>query len=120
MSEHDGQPRVAVEDTAKIKTGRADRGVERIANEIVEVIGLHAVGAGHIVRMHEYESVEVLGGCPEWLEARIIEIFSHDVRRNHGPTQPKFCYRPPELARGFLGRLHRQRCDTHKALRILL
>ena len=49
MSKHDCEPRMPVKDPAEIKTGRADRCVEWISDEVVQIIGLHAIGAGHIV-----------------------------------------------------------------------
>src|SRR5262245_16629641 len=64
MSQHDRESRMPVENSTKIKTGRTNGGVEWIADQIVQVIGLHAIGASHIVWMHEDEGAKILGGPP--------------------------------------------------------
>ena len=52
--------------------------------------------------MHEYESVEVLGGFPERLAARVIEILPMMFDANMVPRSPSD-RRAPEFARGLSG-----------------
>src|SRR5215470_13967048 len=83
VSQHHSEPRMAVENSTKIKTGGTNGGVERVADQIVQIIGLHTIGAGNIVWMYEDEGAKVLRGRPQRLEARIVEILPHDIRRDH-------------------------------------
>ena len=55
---------IFAEHAAEIEAGRTNGGVEWITDQIVQVIGLHAIGAGHIVWMHEDEGAKILGGRP--------------------------------------------------------
>src|SRR5262249_59773159 len=87
-----------VENTAKKKTSRTNRRVEWIPNQIVEVIGLHAVSASNIVRMHKHKCTKVLGSRPKRLETRVVKVLSHDVRGDHGSAQPELGHRAPEVA----------------------
>ena len=87
MRQQDSQFRIAVEHAAEIKAGRTDGGVERIADEIVQVIGLHPVGAGDIVRMNKDESAEFLRRRPHRLEARVVEVLTDDVGGKHRSAQ---------------------------------
>ena len=64
MRQHDLQFRMAVDHAAEIEAGRGNGGVERIADQIAEVIGLQPVGAGDVDRMDEHEGAELLGGRP--------------------------------------------------------
>src|SRR5512135_1796973 len=55
MGEHDGQLGMTVEYTTKVEAGRADGSVERITDQVVQIIGLHPIGARNVVGMHENE-----------------------------------------------------------------
>ena len=68
---------------AEDQAGGGDGGVERIADQVLQVIGLQPVGAGDVVRMDEHEGAELFGGRPHRLEARIVEILAHDVGGEH-------------------------------------
>ena len=63
----------AAEDQAR----RRDGGVERIADQVAEIIGAQPIGAGDIAGMDHHEGVELGRGRPERLEARIVEILAH-------------------------------------------
>src|SRR5262249_15215465 len=93
VSQHDRKAWMPIENSTKIKTGGTNGGVEWVADQIVQVIGLHTVGAGHIVWMHEDEGAKILGGRPQRLEARVVEILSHDIRGDHRSAQAKLCDR---------------------------
>src|SRR5262249_59839070 len=107
VCEHNSNLGVGLENTAKKKTSRTNRRVEWIPNQIVEVIGLHAVSASNIVRMHKHKCTKVLGSRPKRLETRVVKVLSHDVRGDHGSAQPELGHRAPEFAGGLLGCLHR-------------
>src|SRR6202035_5274318 len=65
MHQADLQRGMALEHAAEYQAGRRDGGVERIADEIVEIVGAQALGGTDIDRMDEQERVELAGGGPE-------------------------------------------------------
>src|SRR5580700_5910274 len=70
---------MALEHAAENQAGAGDGGVERIADQVAEIIRAQPVGAGDIAGMDHHEGVEFGGRGPERLEARIVEILAVDV-----------------------------------------
>ena len=106
----------AAEDQAR----RGNGGVERIADQVVEIIRAQPVGAGDIAGMDHHEGVELGGGRPDRLEARIVEILAVDVRGDHGAMQPELAHGAAQFVGRRLGRLHRQRGDAGETVGMLL
>ena len=111
---------MTIQHSAEIETGGADGGVERIADQVVEIIGLHAVGAGNIVRMDEDEGAKFLRGRPQGSKLGSSRFLPMMFEAIIVPLQSEFCHRAPSSSAALFRRLHRQCCNAHEALRILL
>ncbi len=68
--------------------------------------------------MNEDECAKLLSGRPQRFEAWIIEILPHDVGSDHGAAKSQAAHGAPQLIRGLLGSLHRQRRYPDEAARI--
>ena len=55
---------MALQHAAEDQTRRRDRGVERIADQVAEIIGAQPVGAGDVAGMDHHEGVELGGRRP--------------------------------------------------------
>jgi hypothetical protein len=80
MGEANLQRRMALEHAAEHQARGGDGGVERIADQIGEIIRRQAVGAGHVDRMEQNERIELRRRRPNRLEFRIIEVLARDIR----------------------------------------
>src|SRR5580698_4685605 len=73
------QLRMSLQHAAEDQAGAGDGGVERIADQVAEIIGAQPVGAGDIAGMDHHEGVELFGRRPQRLKTRIVEILAADV-----------------------------------------
>src|SRR6266436_9005891 len=79
MGQVDLELRMAVEHAAEDQVGSGDRGLERIAEQVREVIGLGAIAAQSRQWMQENRQVERLNAREDRLKQRIVEVLSFDV-----------------------------------------
>ena len=105
---------------AEDQAGAGDGGVERIADQVAEIIGAQPVGAGDIAGMDHHEGVELFGRRPQRLKTRIVEILAADVGADHGAVQAELAHGAAQFVGRLVGRLHRQSGDAGKALRVFL
>ena len=105
---------------AKSEAGGGDRGVERIADEVAEIIVLQPVGRRRRGRVDEDEGAELRRGRPDRLQLRIVEIAAPDVRADHHAAQPELAHAAAKLRDGRVRRLQRHRAEAEKAIRVLL
>ena len=116
MRQHDLQFRIAVEHAAEHQAGRRDGGVERIADQVGEIIRLQPVGAGDVVGMDEHEGAELFGRRPQRLEHRIVEVDALDVGGKHRAAQAELGHGAPQLVGGRRRLRQRQRGDAPEAV----
>ncbi len=69
--------------------------------------------------MNHHEGVEFGGRCPERFETWIVELLAADIGADHRAVQAELCHGAAQFFRGFFRRLHRQRGDAGKAVRML-
>ena len=67
---------MTIEHAAENKRGRGDGRVDRIADQVDEIIGTQALRARDSDRMDEHESVELLGRLPQRSERRIVKVLA--------------------------------------------
>src|SRR5229473_1507133 len=79
MGQIDPEFRMAVEHAAEDQVASGDRGLERIAEQVREVVGLGAVAAQSRQWMQEDRQVERLDAREDRLEQRIVEVSPFDV-----------------------------------------
>ena len=109
----------ALDHAAEHETGRRNGGVERIADQVVEVIVLHPIDAGDVIRMHHAERVVLVRHLPHRLELRLVEVLAVDVGADLHALQPELGNGALQLIGGGLRRLHRQGSDAVEAPRII-
>src|SRR5215469_5082639 len=78
---------IARQDAAEDQARGRDGGVERIADQVVEIISAQPVGAGDIAGMDQYQGVELGGRRPERFEPRVVEIAAADIGPDHRAVQ---------------------------------
>ncbi len=110
---------IALDHAAEHQAGRRDGGVERIADQVVEVIVLHPLDAGDVVRMHHAEGVVLVRHLPHRLELRLVEVLAVDVGADLHALQAELGDGALQLVGGGLRRLHRQGGDAVEAPRII-
>ena len=106
---------MALEHAAEHQAGRRDGSVERIADQVVEVVRAQPVHAGDVDRMNQDEGAELGGRGPDRLELRIVEILAGDIRADLHAAQAERRHRMAKLVGGLLRRLHRDRGDRLEA-----
>src|SRR6266851_5438518 len=98
---------VTFEHAAKNEARARDRGLERQADQVLQVIRAEPLRRRAGVRMNEDEGAKLGRRGPERLERRIVEILAAHVRSDHGATQAERAHRAAQLARREVGRLQR-------------
>ncbi len=118
---HHEEPDVgkALDDAAEHQRRCRDGGVERIADQVVEIVVLQTVGTRHVVRVHHAECRVLVCHLPHRLERRIVQVLAHDVGADLHALEIELRDGALQLVGGRLRRLHRQRCDAVEVLRIV-
>ena len=98
-------------DTAENERGGRERGFQRVADQVCQIIRFHAFARGDLVRVHEDEGSELAGHLPNRLQRRIVEIAAFNIRSDVHADEPQFAYRPTKLPNRKLRRLHGERCQ---------
>src|ERR687892_2886971 len=71
---------MALEHPCEDQAGGGDRGIERVADEVAEIIILQPVGRGRCGRVDEDQVAELRRGGPDRFRARIVESAAPHVR----------------------------------------
>ena len=73
------QIRVALQHAVEDQVVQRDRGLERIADDVVEIEAGEPLGLGEAVGMDHHQRAELLGLLPERREGRIGQFLAVDV-----------------------------------------
>ena len=111
---------MALEHAAEHQAGGRDRGVERVADQVAQIVGLEPVRACDPDRMNEHEGLELRRCRPQRFERWVVEVLAAAVRSDHRALEAELAHRAPQLRGGLFRRLHRQRRDAHEAVRAVL
>ena len=117
MGEANLELRIALEHATEHEACCGDRGVERIADQVREIVGREPIGARHVDGMQQDESIEFRSRGPNRLELRIVEVFARDVRSDLRPAQPQHPHCVTQFVRRLFWRLHRQGRNRKKPVR---
>jgi len=111
VSEHEPQRGQLVQRPAEDQPGRADRGGQRVADQVGEV-EVREPGAGaDVVRVHDQRHPEVRGGGQHRARAGVIQRGAGHVRADLRPAHAQFGDRPAQFGGRRRRVLHGQRGD---------
>ena len=82
--------RMPLEDAVEDQVVQRDRGVERIADHVVEVKARETLRLGETVRVDQHQRAEFLGFLPERRESRIGQLLAVDVGEDLDALEPSF------------------------------
>ena len=100
---------VVLQHAAVDDPGQRDRGVERVADHVGEVVLPEPLAAGEAVGVEHHDNVELLGLGPERPEAPVVEVHAHDVGVDLDAAEVVLLHAPLELLDGRAHVLHRHR-----------
>src|SRR5262249_53325141 len=117
----DLEARKAVERALEDEVRKRERGLERVADGVLEAaVALEAAlqlrGAD---RMDEHQHAELLGLLPERVELRIRELLPFDAAADAGAAQAELLHGVLELLRGEIGMLQRHRGERDESVGLL-
>ena len=119
MRQHELQVRIILQDAAEDQVMHRDGRIERVADNVREVMVAEAAGLGKPGRVHEQDEPQLLGARENRPEARLRQIGAGDVGRDLDAAQPERFVQPVELGDGKLGRLERHRAEPDEAVRMI-
>src|SRR6266853_1544578 len=114
MGQGDLELRMAVEHAAEDQVASGDRGLERIAEQVREVIGLGAIAAQSRQWMQENRQVERLNAREDRLKQRIVEVSPFDVGAQVDAAHAGQFARAIEFVNGVIRVEHRQGQESNK------
>ena len=109
---------MALEYTVEDQVVEGERGLERIADDVVEIEAGEAFTFGETVRMDHHERAEFFGFCPKRSEIRIGKLPSSDIRKDLDTLQSESAHQPIEFRNCFLAVCHRYAAETDKTVRL--
>ncbi len=89
MREADFQRRMALEHAAEHETRGGDGGVERIADQVAEIVGRQPIRPRHVDGVEQNERIELGGRGPDRLELGIVEVLARHVRADLRAAQAR-------------------------------
>ena len=114
------QPREPLEDAAKNQMRRGDRRLQRIVDEIVQVVAIKALFGPAERRVDHQKRTERLRLGPEWIESGVIEKTLRPERGvDLSAKQSKVAHQPAQHRSGALRPSHWGGADADEAIRIL-
>src|SRR5439155_2622656 len=115
MNEYYGEFGESVQRSAEDQAGGGQGRLERIADQVVQVVAPEPLDRLEQERMQHDRSGEIRGRLPERVEGRIAERPAERVGIDHGAPEPELAHRESQL-RGGRGRLlqrHRRQTAMH-------
>src|SRR5438094_1772431 len=109
---------MALEHAAEHEARARDRGLERQADQVFQVIRAEPLRRRAGMRVNEDEGAKLGRRGPERFERGIVEIPAAHVRSDHGATQAERPHRAAQLARRKVGRLQRYAGEAQEAGRV--
>ena len=93
-----------------------ERGLERIADDIVEIESRQPPGVGEAVGVDHDERAERLGLLPERRERRIGQLAAADVGQNFRALEAELCHAALELVRRLVAVLQRHAAEREETV----
>src|SRR5205085_4363537 len=117
----DLQAREAVERALEDEVRERDRGLERVADGVIQpaAAGEAAPQLRRGAGMEEDQHPELLSLPPEWMERRVGELLAVDAGAERGAAQAELLHAILELLRREVGKLHGDRGEGDEAVRVL-
>ena len=95
MHEHTSSAEKRSSVPPKIETPGGQRGLERIADQVVQVVTSEALDGLEHERVQDHRGGEVRRRLPERIEAAVAERAAQRVRIDHGAAEPERQHREP-------------------------
>ncbi len=99
---HDLQAGMPIEHTAENQMGQRDRGFERLADDVAQVIGIQALAERRSEGMDEDDGAQLLGRRPERRKLGRAELELVDRGGNLDALEPELLHGIPQLLGGEL------------------
>src|SRR5713226_9532137 len=110
---------MSLEHSAENELRKGDRRVERIADDIRQVVPGQASAQRRADGMHKDERTEILGRRPEGFETLVVEVHAVDVCADLDAAHAHTAHSLFVLPRGQLWELKRDQAQTDEALRMV-
>ena len=107
------------EDAVEDQVVKRHRGVERIADDVVEVEAPETLRLGEAGRVDQHQRVELLGLLPERRESRIGQLLAVDVGENLDALEAELLHAALELLGRFVAVLHRHAAERDQPVLVL-
>jgi len=110
---------MAFKDAVEDQVVQRHRGVERIADHVVEVKARETLRLGKAGRMDQHKRVELLGFFPEWRESRIGQLLAVDVGQDLDALEAELLHAALELLGRLVAVLHRHAAERNQPILVL-
>src|SRR5664279_1711667 len=110
---------MAFEDAVEDQVVQRHRGVERIADHVVEVKARETLRLGETGRVDQHQRVELLGFFPERRESRIGQFLAVDVGKNLDALEAERLHAALEFLCRLVAVLHRHAAERNKPVAVL-
>jgi hypothetical protein len=117
VHEHDGEGGETVERAAQDQAGGRQGRLERIADQVVQVVAPEPLDRLEQERMQHDRRGQIGGRAPERVERAVAERPAERVGIDHGAAEPELSHREGELGRGRRRLLQRHRRQPPVAAR---
>ena len=112
------KPGMPFEHAVKNQIMQRDRGLERIADDVVEIKALKARGLGEAVGVDHHQNAKLFGLLPERREGRIGQLLAVYIGEDFDAGEAKRLDAALELLGGFVAVGHRHRAKAFEAVRM--
>ena len=113
---HDVQHREPLQDAAEDQVRQRDRRVQRVPDDVAQVVLRDSLAEGGPGRVDEDRGAVLLGGGPERVERRIVQVHVLDARPDLDAAHPERGHRRGKLLRGQRRELERDVAEPHEAV----
>ena len=116
MRQDEFQIGVVVEHAAKDQVMHRDRGVERVADDVDQIMVAEPARLGEPGRVHEDQQAELLDAGENLAETRGRQILAADIGRDLDAAETQGFVQPVEFGDGEIGGLERHSAERHEAV----
>ncbi len=113
------QAGMGVQDAVEDEMAHRDGGIQRVADDVHEVVLAQPSALGEAVRVQEHEGAQRLGPGKERTKGGAGQFRAIHVGADLHAPQPQLPHEAVQLRDGQLGRLHRHRAQADEAVRSL-
>ena len=118
MDRDDLQVGMAFEHAVEDEVVQRDRGLERIADDVVEIEAAETLCLREPHRMNEHDGAELLGLLPERRERRFGQFLAVDVGENLHALELELLHAALELRDGLVAVRHRHGAERREPIRL--